>query len=149
MTTKKVDRDALTEEFPNYDRYPFALCTSKIHGRGVFTLAPLPARRKIGEITGRYVRLPKGLRDVERQERIFFVEVNDRWGLDCSVGSYLGHVNHSCAPNCYLRIVNKRVECYTLRKIRANTELTIDYGATPHRDGMVCICGAKRCKGKL
>ena len=129
--------------------YPFQLRKSKIHGNGVFTLATLPARKKIGEITGEYVKLPQARKDVENKDRIFLVELTHRTALDCSKGNDLAHVNHNCAPNCYLRIINKRVEMYTLKKIHANTELTIDYGETPHRNGMVCICGAKKCKGKL
>ena len=137
------------QEAPETDRYPFALKKSKIHGVGVFTLAPLPARRKIGEITGTRLPVRQALKMVERRKRIFLVELDDRWALECSTGSYLGHVNHCCEPNCYLRIINRRVEFYTLRKIPANTELTIDYVETPHRDGMVCICGKPGCKKKL
>ena len=35
------------------DRYPFAIMKSAIHGVGVHTLASLPARKKIGELTSR------------------------------------------------------------------------------------------------
>lgn len=131
------------------DRYPFAIRKSEIHGVGVFTLADLPARRKVGELTGPLLPLREARRMVRDREKIYMVEVDDRWALDCSAGSALGHINHSCAPNCYLRIVHRRVELYTLRRIRANTELIIDYGETPHANGMVCACGKPGCKGKL
>lgn len=131
------------------DRYPFAIMKSEIQGVGVFTLANLPARRKIGELTGPIVPLRVARRKVRHRKRIFLVEIDDRWALDCSGGSALGHVNHCCTPNCYLRIFGKRVEMYTLRRVRANTELTIDYGATPHANGMACACGLPNCKVRL
>lgn len=131
------------------DRYPFAIRTSRIHGVGVFTCAALPARRKIGELTGPLLPVREARRMVRHRVRIYLVEVDDRWALDCSGGSALGHINHSCRPNCYLRIVRRRVEVYTLRRVRANTELTIDYGETPHANGMACACGGPNCKGQL
>jgi SET domain-containing protein len=131
------------------DRYPFAIAKSTIHGAGVFTLANLPARRKIGELTGPLLPVREARRMVRHSARIYLVELDNRWALDCSGGSHLGHVNHCCKPNCYLRIIGKRVEMYTLRRIRANTELTVDYGATPHANGMTCACGSPNCKRKL
>jgi len=131
------------------DRYPFALRKSRIHGVGVFTLANVPARRKVGELTGPLLPVREARKKVRHRARIYLVEVDGRWALDCSGGSALGHINHCCAPNCYLRIVNRRVEVYTLRRVRANTELTIDYGETPHANGMVCACGRPNCKAKL
>ncbi|MBM3289834.1 MAG: SET domain-containing protein [Candidatus Hydrogenedentes bacterium] len=131
------------------DRYPFAIRKSRIHGVGVFTRAPLPARRKVGELTGPLLPVRDARRLVRDRARIYLVEVDDRWALDCSGGSALGHINHCCRPNCYLRIVNRRVELYTLRRIAAGAELTIDYGQTPHANGMACGCGRPNCKGRL
>lgn len=148
-TIEEIARKGGTPDGVPTDRYPFAIAKSNIHGVGVFTLARLPKRKKIGELTGKLVRLPDARKKVQHRRRIFLVEINGRWALDCSTGSRLGHVNHNCMPNCYLRIAGKRVEMYTLREIPANSELTIDYGETPHAGGMHCICGAKNCKGRL
>jgi uncharacterized protein len=122
---------------------------SPIHGRGVFAGMPLPGRRKIGEVTGRLVRLPDARRRVERRAVIQLVELDDRTALDCSRGNAFGRMNHSCAPNCFLRVFNRRVEVYALRPIREGEELTVDYGATPHLNGMHCRCGSPRCRGVL
>lgn len=145
--TSKNGRKMITD-VPT-DRYPFAIMKSAIHGVGVHTLADLPARKKIGELTGPLLPLRVARKLVRDQERIFMVEIDDRWALDCSGGSALGHVNHSCAPNCYLRIIGKRVEMYTLRRVRANSELTIDYIETPHAKGMQCVCGNEWCRGRF
>jgi SET domain-containing protein len=95
------------------------------------------------------VKLPHGWGAVERQPRIYLIEINSRWALDCSSDSTFRHLNHSCQPNCYLRIVRERVEVYALKTIAPGVELTVDYGETPHAGGMSCRCGARRCRGSL
>lgn len=122
---------------------------SGIEGRGVFAAVDLPPRRKLGELTGDLVRLPQARRAIEGDARIYFVELSRRWALDCTRGNAFKHLNHSCAPNCYLRTFRQRLEVYTLRQLPAGTELTVDYGQTPHRGGMRCHCGAPRCRGRL
>lgn len=109
----------------------------------------LPGRRKLGEITGRLVRLPDARKAIEQAERIYFIELTSSWALECSDGNQFKHLNHSCSPNCYLRIIGNRVEVYTLRPIHPGAELTVDYGETPHQGGMRCQCGAANCRGIL
>jgi hypothetical protein len=122
---------------------------SSIQGRGLFTTTSLPGRRKLGEISGQLVKLPQARKDIEHAERIYFIEVTDTWALECSNGNQFKHLNHSCTPNCYLRIIGKRVEVYTLRSISCGEELTVDYGETPHKGGMRCHCGASKCRAIL
>lgn len=123
--------------------------TSRINGRGVFARSVLPRRRKLGEISGQLVRLPEARTAVERNPRIYLIELSRRLALDCSRGNSFKHLNHSCLPNCYLRISRNRVEVYSLKAIPAGSELTVNYGVTPHVGGMICSCGAARCLGRL
>jgi SET domain-containing protein len=95
------------------------------------------------------VRLPQAWKRVEQSDKIYLVELNPRQALDCSQGNALKHLNHSCAPTCYLRIWQNRIEVYALRDLQPGEELTVDYGVTPHRGGMVCQCGAPGCRGRL
>ncbi len=120
--------------------------SSRINGRGIYAAAPLPGRRKLGEITGCLVQLPGARKAIADSPKIYFVELDDQWALDCSDGGPFKHLNHSCEPNCYLRINRQRLEVYALRPIAAGAELTVDYGVTPHAGGMVCRCGAKGCR---
>lgn len=123
--------------------------SSPIHGLGAFALERLPGRRKIGEVGGRIVDARKALKEIADSRRIYFVQLDERHGLDCSRGNALGRLNHSCRPNCYLRIIGHRVEVYTLRPIRCGEELVIDYGQTPHREGMKCSCGDGKCRERI
>ncbi|HWN97404.1 MAG TPA: SET domain-containing protein [Methylomirabilota bacterium] len=122
---------------------------SRINGRGLFPLTNLPARRKIGELHGELVKLPQARKAIESAAKIYFIELSRRLALDCSQGNHFKYLNHSCCPNCYLRVLQRRVEVYTLQRISSGTELTVDYGETPHRGGMKCRCGADNCKGLL
>jgi uncharacterized protein len=123
--------------------------SSPIHGRGLFALTDLPRRRKLGELDGRLVRLPAARKAVERLPVIYLIELSRRYALDCSEGNKFKHLNHSCAPNCFLRIHKRVVEVYTLRTVKPGTELTIDYGLTPHSHGMDCLCGTSKCRRQL
>jgi SET domain-containing protein len=122
---------------------------SPIHGRGLFARIDLPARRKLGELSGRLVRLPEARRGIERLPVIYLVELSRRCALDCRDGNAFKHLNHSCEPNCFLRVVRRVVEVYTLSKIAMGAELTIDYGLTPHRHGMDCHCGNRNCRRRI
>ena len=130
-------------------RYPIEVRRSAINGRGVFALARLPARRKLGEISGREVRLPGAWREAEKSGKIYLIEIDPRTALDCSAGNDFRFLNHSCAANCYMRVAHRRVEIYTRRALKPGDELTVDYGITPHQGGMRCVCGAPGCKGLL
>ena len=123
--------------------------SSPINGRGVFAAEAVSGRRKLGEITGRLVRLPGARKAIANSPKIYFVELDTRWALDCSDGGPFRHLNHSCEPTCYLRIFNRRLEVYSLGSIAAGIELTVDYGATPHAGGMKCRCGARMCRRVL
>jgi uncharacterized protein len=122
---------------------------SRLHGRGLFARGELPARRKLGELSGELVRLPEAWNTAAAQHKIYLVQVSARRALDCSRGNHFKYLNHSCAPNCYLRVHRLRVEVYALRRIVPGEELTVDYGETPHRNGMRCSCGAANCRGIL
>ena len=129
--------------------YPLGIHCSPINGRGLFAGSDLPPRRKLGEVSGQMVKLPQAWHDAEGHPKIYLVQVDSRWALDCSNGNAFRLINHSCDANCYLRVFNRRVEVYTRRSITAGSELTVDYVETPHREGMHCRCGAANCRGVL
>jgi uncharacterized protein len=129
--------------------FPLAAGRSRLDGRGLFARGELPARRKLGEISGELVALPGAWNTAAGRKKIDLVQVSARRALDCSRGNHFKYLNHSCAPNCYLRVYKRKVEVYTLRRIEPGAELTVDYGETPHDRGMRCRCGAPACRGTV
>lgn len=128
----------------------FAVRRSTIHGRGLFAVMPLPARRKLGELAGTIIPLRAARRKAKSLETIKIVEFDDGWALDATTDSNcFQYVNHSCSPNTYVRLFRHRVEFYTLRPIARGEELTCDYGLTQHEGTHRCRCGAAQCSGTL
>ena len=128
----------------------FRVRKSRIHGKGLFTLQSLPARRKIGELSGELIRLWEARRRARGMPCIAIVEFEDGWALDASRGGNdFRYVNHSCAPNTYLRRIGHHVELYALRDVEAGEELTCNYGETQHEGTLPCRCGAPGCRSLL
>lgn len=61
--------------------------------------------------------------------------------------------NHSCQPNCGLRLRSGWYWIYSRRPIAVGEEITIDYAMSQWRDDVIffppvaCVCGSVRCRG--
>jgi len=123
---------------------------SPIDGRGVFARARIPARKKFGELAGELITLREARRRAARRRRIAIVELPRGGAIDASVGgNEFRYINHSCAPNSYMRIFGRLVEFYALRAIRPGEEITCDYGETQHEGELPCGCGRAGCRRYL
>lgn len=123
---------------------------SRIAGQGIFALARLRARSKLGELTGEYISTREARRRAKGLRRIAIVEFDEGGAIDASVGgNEFQYTNHSCTPNAFIRRIHKRVEIYALRDIVPGEEITCDYGETQHEGTLPCRCGAPGCRGFL
>lgn len=130
--------------------YKFEVRRSQIHGKGLFALSRIPARRKIGELGGEVISQREARRRAKRYHSIKIVELGDGTAIDASVGgNHFKYVNHSCSPNAYMRIAYGRLEFYSLRAIRAGEELTCNYGETHHDGALACRCQSPQCQGYI
>jgi hypothetical protein len=73
-----------------------------------------------------------------------------RWALHGGLGP---KVNHSCDPNCGVRLNDGQAFDFVARQpIGAGQELTFDYAMrnfTIEHFPAVCLCGAARCRGSV
>ena len=123
---------------------------STIDGHGVFALQRIPARRKLGELTGELISHREARRRAQSLARIAIVEFDNGMAIDASVrGNAFRYTNHSCAPNAYMRIAGQRVEFYSLRAIKPGEEITCRYGDTQHEGTVPCKCGRGKCREYL
>lgn len=123
---------------------------SSIAGQGLFATTRIRARSKLGELTGEYISRREARRRAKGLRRIAIVEFDEGGAIDASVGgNAFQYTNHSCAPNAFIRRIQKRVELYALRDIVAGEEITCDYGETQHEGTLRCRCGAPDCRGLL
>jgi SET domain-containing protein len=54
-------------------------------------------------------------------------------------------INHSCAPNCEVRIRNRRIYIYALRTIQPGEELSYDYGEEYFELHLAGRCRCAKC----
>ena len=74
----------------------------------------------------------------------------DRWARHGGLGP---KVNHSCDPNCGVRLNDEQAfDVVARQQIHAGQELTFDYATrnfTIDYFPAVCLCGAPRCRGSV
>jgi len=130
-------------------RFQLKAGPSRIDGTGVYTQEAIPARRKLGEMTGEIVTWRTARQRARFHERIAMVEFEDGFALDATDDKLLRFINHSCDANCFIRRNGHRVEFYTRRALAKGEELTANYGETHHDGQHACRCGARNCRGYL
>jgi SET domain-containing protein len=122
---------------------------SDIHGKGCFATMDFRAWRKIAEYTGEKITNAEANRRARRQ-KLRICAINNRWSLDGSRGGNGTHyINHSCAPNAFMKVLYNHILFIALRNIRAGEEITIDYESTLHSDKKRCVCGSPTCRGTI
>ncbi|GAA4463357.1 SET domain-containing protein-lysine N-methyltransferase [Nemorincola caseinilytica] len=142
------DMSAQVHTFPIF--YPLTVKASRIHGKGVYTGAAIPARKKIGSLGGAVITKREARRRAKQLESIAIVELWNGMAIDASVnGNELRYINHSCRPNAYMRTIGYHVEFYALRDIAPGEELSCNYGETHHDGQKRCTCGAPGCVGYI
>lgn len=122
---------------------------SPINGKGCFATVYFPHGKKIAEYAGEKISNAEAKRRAHRR-MLRICAINSKWSLDGSRGGNGTHyMNHSCAPNCFMKILYGHIQFYALRDIHPGEEITLDYEATLHSDKKKCRCGAATCRGTI
>jgi SET domain-containing protein len=122
---------------------------STINGKGCFATTLFKRGRKIAEYSGVRITNAEARRRAHRRVlRICWLD--SRWSLDGSQnGNGTHYINHSCEPNCYMKILYRHILFIALRDIGPGEEITLDYQMTLHSDKKRCTCGAKSCRRRI
>jgi uncharacterized protein len=113
-------------------------------GFGLFAVRPIKKREKIAEYRGPRVSPEEALRLEQRGNRYLY-EINPRVTIDGSPRRNIArYANHSCNPNTETYIYGGRVFIRALRRIKADEEITYDYG----NDYLKYVIGRSRCRCK-
>ena len=116
-------------------------------GRGVFALKSIKAGAEIGEYEGK--RLPYYQIDPKDYEYLMYL--NDEEGIVADKNQIGVHLlNHSCEPNCTMKVTKKATRFVAKRDIEPQEELTISYNY-PSQENCPncthkCYCESKNCK---
>lgn len=123
---------------------------STIDGRGCFATVSFKKGRKIAEYVGERIARQETARRLRGKRRIRICGVDAYWAIDGNVGGNgTQYINHSCAPNCYMKSVRGHLLFFALRDIQPGEELLLDYEVSYHDDGKGCCCGAPTCRGRI
>lgn len=130
------------------------------HGRGVYATQPIPKGAKVIEYVGKLVSVKDSDAIAEKQMQragksgtghVYLFTLNSRYDIDGNVPWNKARlINHSCDPNCEVQNIKGRIWVISKRPIRADEELTYDYGFNMDfwRDH-VCRCGTQKCLGYI
>lgn len=128
---------------------------SSIRGQGCFTLVLIQKRKKIAAYQGELVRgkrnIAKRLRAQSEAGDVKIITFGcGTVAIDAAVGGdATAFINHSCAPNAFMREVpGSQVMFFALRDIEAGEEITMDYRDPEHPPPGGCRCGAEKCRSK-
>lgn len=120
--------------------------TSTKKGRGVYSKVLLPAGQVILEFKGDIIQK----KDIQNYGEVLQISEKNYLGLSGSLDDY---INHSCDPNCGLRIVGSRALLVSLYDIKPDTEITFDYSTssndTKEEWTLDCACGSVKCRKKI
>jgi len=120
---------------------------SPITGRGLYAGCAIPRRAKIGEFEGEVITIAEARRRAAALRIVAIVEL-ERKAIDArGMRTGFRFINHSCAPNTFMRRTKDRAEFYALRDIAKGEELTVDYEESHHEGRLRCRCGAAACRG--
>jgi len=136
---------------------------SKIHSKGVFASKPIPKGIRLIEYTGRLISKEEGSRlsdftHVENKKDsskggVYIFDIDKEHDLDGDTeNNYAKYINHSCDPNCEFDGEGKKIWVNTIKKIKKDEELSINYGfAWDEKDfhEHECKCGSKKCVGYI
>jgi SET domain-containing protein len=123
---------------------------SPINGRGCFATIFFRGGRKIAEYTGERIARAEVARRARGRHKLRICAINSYWSLDGSRGGNGTHyINHSCAPNSYMRITHGHILFMALRDIHPGEEITLDYVSTLHSNDKRCHCKAPNCRGTI
>jgi uncharacterized protein len=134
---------------------------SGVHGKGVFSLAPLAKGEVIIEYVGEVITWKEALRrhphDPKDPDHTFYFHVDDKHVIDAKHGGNAARwINHACTPNCEADETDGRIFIKALRHIKPGTELFYDYGliiderySAKLKKQFECRCGTKGCRGTM
>jgi SET domain-containing protein len=123
---------------------------SHINGKGCFATVLFPRRKKIADYTGERITDAEANRRAARRRILRICALDEHWSIDGSRGGNGTHyINHSCEPNCFMKILHGHVQFYALRDIHPGEEITLDYISTLHSDKKRCSCRSANCRGTI
>jgi SET domain-containing protein len=139
-----------------------AVRRSSIQGRGVFAVRDIAKGELIVEYLGKRMTHEAASAQCDdesvRRHHTFLFSIDDELCIDGGKeGNEARLINHSCAPNAFAEIENRRIFIRALRRIAAGEEIAYDYWYSTDPSYTLddlkrlypCRCGAPKCRGTI
>ena len=127
---------------------------SNIDNRGLYAAKNIKAGTKIIYYKGKIITKKETERNpkYDNDKAIYLFNLNSKYDLDGDFTFNTARlINHSCNPNCEVSGSGLKVWVYAIKDIKADEELTYDYGFSFDEDykQFPCKCGSKNCVGYI
>lgn len=111
-------------------------------GLGLFTLQPIEADKRIIEYIGPII----SAEEADRSNGKYLFELDEKRAIDGKSRSNTArYINHCCRPNAKAYTSGRRIWIWSLKKIKAGEEITIDYGKE-YLDAHIKQCKCMKCE---
>lgn len=118
-------------------------------GKGLFANRNFVEGQTILKFNGKFMTLNKIEELQEKNGVDSFLQVSPNLYIDLS-GHSEYFVNHSCNPNCYVKVIANNAFLVASRLVVVGEELTFDYALTSTEDAtswvMPCNCKSYNCR---
>lgn len=113
-------------------------------GLGLFANTLIKKSEFIIEYTGKLLTR----KEANKRGGKYLFEINSRWTIDGSGRENVArYINHSCRPNCEVKIVGKEIKIFAIKNIQPGEELCYDYGKEYFNEFIKPIgCKCKHCQ---
>ena len=124
-------------------RAAFRLTVLRSHsGRGLFAQVRIPK----GSFVVEYIGRPATAKQQRENRGKYLFWTSDTSMIDGNIPTNVARfINHSCAPNCEVRLRNRRLYLFALRTIQPGEELSYDYGEEYFELHLAGICRCIKC----
>ena len=136
---------------------------SRIHNKGIFAKKEITQNTKIIEYIGEKISKKEGDRRSEARIKkflkskthgsVYIFELNKQYDIDGSpLYNKARYINHSCDPNCEVKINKGQIWICSIKYIAKDEELSYDYGYAFDKDDYkdhICKCGSHNCIGYI
>ncbi|CAN4089654.1 unnamed protein product [Withania somnifera] len=137
----------------------FRFQKSKIHEWGLVALEPIDAEDFVIEYVGELIRCRvSDIRELYYEKigigSSYLFRLDDDYVVDATKrGGIARFINHSCEPNCYIKVISvegeKKIFIYSKRHIAAGEEICYNYKFPLEEKKIPCNCGSKRCRRSM
>jgi hypothetical protein len=129
----------------------FEIKNTEKYGRGLYTTKYFDKNQVILKFSGIKV-LFEEIKDHTTVYAHNLLQIGAQLYLDVS-GEHSYYINHSCSPNCIIKMAGNFPFLVAKRNIKSGEELTFDYSTTSNETPLTwqidCKCGSVNCRKKI